>query len=55
MDHDRAQIDRIRPQARSKIANGSRMLEGIDDGRSTIARRLRDIVRGLLVEFDSHD
>src|SRR3979409_1914220 len=51
MQHDRPQIDRIRPQARSRITNGSRMLDGID-GRSTIARRLRDIVRGLLVEFD---
>jgi hypothetical protein len=51
MQHDRTQIDRIRPQARSKITNGSRMLDGID-GRSTIARRLRDIVRGLLIEFE---
>jgi hypothetical protein len=31
--------------------NGTRMLEGID-GRSAIARRLRDILRGLLVEFE---
>jgi hypothetical protein len=27
------------------------MLDGID-GRRTIARRLRDLMRGLLVEFD---
>lgn len=51
MQHDRPQIDRIKPQARSKITNGRQMLDGID-GRSTIARRLRDIVRGLRVEFD---
>jgi hypothetical protein len=51
MQHDREPIDRIKAQARSKITNGGRMLDGID-GRSIVARRFRDILRGLLVEFD---
>ena len=41
---------RAKPQARSKITNGLKMLDGID-GRSAIARRLRDIVFGLELEF----
>ena len=51
MEHDRTHIGAVKPMARSKITNGRHMLDGID-GRSTIARRLRDIVRGLLVEFE---
>jgi len=51
MEQDRTRIAAIKPMARSKITNGRHMLDGID-GRSTIARRLRDIVRGLLIEFD---
>jgi hypothetical protein len=35
---------------RSKITNGTKMLAGVD-GRSYIARRIRDIVNGLLIEF----
>jgi hypothetical protein len=42
---------RAKPKARSKITNGLRMLDGID-GRSAIARRLRDIVYGLEIEFE---
>jgi hypothetical protein len=51
MEQDRTHIRAVKPMARSKITNGRQMLDGID-GRSAIARRLRDIVRGLLVEFD---
>lgn len=42
---------RAKPQARSKITNGLRMLDGID-GRSAIARRFRDIWHGLEQEFE---
>jgi hypothetical protein len=42
---------RAKAQARSKITNGLRMLDNID-GRSAIARRLRDIVYGLEIEFE---
>jgi hypothetical protein len=51
MTRDRQQIETIKPKGRSRTTNGAQMLDGID-GRSTIARRLRDIVRGLLIEFE---
>jgi hypothetical protein len=47
---DRTTIPRIKPMGRCKITNGTKMLAGVD-GRSHIARRLRDIVNGLLIEF----
>jgi hypothetical protein len=49
-DHERTPIPRTKPMGRSKITNGTKMLAGVD-GRSHIARRLRDIVNGLLIEF----
>ncbi len=42
---------RAKPSARSKITNGLKLLDNID-GRSAIARRLRDIVFGLEQEFE---
>jgi hypothetical protein len=51
MEHSRKQIPSAKPMGRSKITNGRQMLDNID-GRSTIARRLRDILRGLLIEFE---
>jgi hypothetical protein len=36
---------------RSRVTNGSELLQGID-GRSPLARRFRDVLRGLLTEFD---
>jgi hypothetical protein len=62
MEHDRTQVrdaaerDRVRPprakpMARSKVSNGAKLLAGVD-GRSAVARRLRDILYGLTVEFE---
>lgn len=51
MNPDRTLLAGTKPQARSKVTNGKRMLDGID-GRSIIARRFRDIMRGLQVEFE---
>jgi hypothetical protein len=48
MQPDRPPLDRIKPQARSR---GRQMPDGID-GRSVIARRFRDILKGLSIEFD---
>jgi hypothetical protein len=47
----RQHVDSGKPQARSRTTNGKQLLDGID-GRSTIARHLRDILQGLLVEFE---
>jgi hypothetical protein len=51
MDQDRTHLRAVKPMARSRITNGRQLLDGID-GRSAIARRLRDILRSLLVEFE---
>src|SRR5438477_12987956 len=47
----RKQVTGISTTNRSRVTNGTRLLDGID-GRSPIARRFRDGLRGLLVEFD---
>jgi hypothetical protein len=51
MEQDRTHLRAVKPMARSRITNGRQLLDGID-GRSAIARRLRDILRSLLVEFE---
>jgi len=51
MDQDRTRIAAIKPMARSKITNRRHMLDGID-GRTAVARRFRDVMRGLLIEFE---
>lgn len=51
MEQDRTHKSALKPMARSRITNGKQLLDGID-GRSAIARRLRDILHGLLIEFE---
>jgi hypothetical protein len=48
---DSALIDGPKPQARSRISNGSAVfLEGVD-GRSVLARRYRDILASLVSDM----
>ena len=50
MTQPRPHLDAGKPQGRSRTTNGAQLLRGID-GRSPIARRLRDILRGYHEEF----
>jgi hypothetical protein len=51
MSADSALIDGPKPQARSRISNGSAVfLEGVD-GRSGLARRYRDILASLVSDM----
>jgi hypothetical protein len=49
-----AQPDTSKPQARSRISNGSALLPGVD-GRSTWVRRLRDLVKLHLSDLGGDD
>jgi hypothetical protein len=50
MTQPRPRLDAGKPQGRSRTTNGAQLLPGID-GRSPIARRFRDILRGYEQEF----
>ena len=49
-----AVVARMKPEARSRISNGSALLAGVD-GRSTWARRLRDLIALHLSDLGGED
>jgi hypothetical protein len=51
MQQGRKRVTPISATNRSRVTNGTELLRNID-GRSPLARRFRDVLRGLLVEFD---
>ena len=54
MPADNAVIDALKPQARSRISNGSSVLPNVD-GRSTWVRRLRDLIHLHLADLGGDD
>ena len=54
MSANSASIDASKPQGRSRISNGSAVLPGVD-GRSTWARRLRDLIAMHLSDLGGDD
>jgi hypothetical protein len=51
---DSTAIDVLKPQARSRVSNGSAVLPGVD-GRSTWVRRLRDLISLHLSDLGGDD
>lgn len=49
MSGDSIIVDMPKPQARSRIGNGSALLDGID-GRSSTFRRYRDVLGALVID-----
>jgi hypothetical protein len=54
MSVDAAGVDAPKSKGRSRVTNGSRLLEGID-GRSTWVRRLRDLIALHLSDLGGED
>jgi len=54
MTTDSNAITTMSPKARSRISNGSAILDGID-GRSREARRFRDVLAEIVADLGGHD
>jgi hypothetical protein len=54
MPVDSGEVATLHPTARSRVSNGSRILEGID-GRSREARRFRDVLAEIVSDLGGPD
>jgi hypothetical protein len=54
MQTDRADVNRLPPTARSRVSNGSALLDGIDH-RTAEARRYRDVLAAIVSDLGGID